>query len=179
MPTIEGLIRMDMIIQREETKEWFKEHPHCHNLLLRGYKEAISDMTSSVLADPRSSCNSHIVNNEFVSNPAYFMGFETLPDQRLFVLSCIYVFPQYRKMGFGTHLMNSSKALVRDQAAIQVAVEEEKLPILDAYYRRHDFKTTGTLRKNIFGRGYVDYFWFVKKIELIDLPTGTIVKQIN
>ena len=170
---------MDMIIQREETEDWFKDHPHCHDLLRQGYREAISDMTGSVLSDPRSSRNSHIVNNDFVSNPGYFMGFEALPDQRLFVLSCIYVFPQYRKMGFGAHLINSSKSLVRDQAAIQVAVEEEKLPVLDAYYRRHDFKTTGTLRKNLLGRGYVDYFWSAKKIELIDLPNATIVKPIN
>lgn len=170
---------MDMIIQREETEDWFKEHPHCHNWLRQGYREAISDMTSSILTDPRSSCNSHIVNNKFESNPVYFMGFEALPEQCLFVLSCIYVFPQYRKAGFGTHLINSSKAMVRYQGAIQVTVEEEKLAVLDAYYRSHDFITTGAVRKNMLGKAYVDYFWSGKSIKLIDHPNGTIVKPIN
>ncbi len=66
-----------------------------------------------------------------------------------------------------------------DKAAIQVAVEEEKIPKLDEFYKKHDFITTGTIRKNSFGRGYVDYFWSVKRMELIDLPNGTIVKPVN
>ncbi|OOE81416.1 hypothetical protein BZG72_11155 [Salinivibrio sp. PR6] len=170
---------MDMILQREETEEWFEDFPHCHDFFLQGYVEAISDMTESVLTDPRSSRNMHVVNNNFEKEPIYFMGFEARPEERLFILSCIYVFPQHRRSGFGTHLINSAKAMVADQGAIQVAVEEEKLSELDAYYKRHDFKTTGIAKKNAGGRAYVDYFWSGKPIQLIDCPGGTLVKPLN
>jgi hypothetical protein len=43
------------VIEQQETKEWFAECPHCHDLLLQGYKEAISDMTNSVLKDSRAT----------------------------------------------------------------------------------------------------------------------------
>ena len=66
---------MGMIIQQDETEDWFKEYPCCHSSLLQDYKEAISDMTDQILIDPRSSKNTHIVNNEFVTQPTYFMAF--------------------------------------------------------------------------------------------------------
>lgn len=170
---------MDMVIQKEELRDWFKDYPHCNEFLKQGYQEAISDMTDNILSDPRSSRNTHVVNNEFVNQPAYFMGFEALPEQHLFILSCIYVFPEYRKQGLGTHLINTAKALVKDQGAIQVAVEEEKLPSLNRYYKKHGFITTGTLRKNLLNKGYIDYFWSAKNIELKDIQYGTAVKPID
>ena len=136
-------------------------------------------MTDQILIDPRSSRNTHIVNNEFVTQPAYFMAFETLPEDQLFILSCLYVLPEYRNRGFSSHLINMAKTLVKNQAAIQVAVEEEKLLKLDAYYKKQGFITTGTCRKNSRNIGYVDYFWSAKKIELIDLPNGTAVKPVE
>lgn len=170
---------MDMIIKKEETNEWLKDYPHCQEFLIKGYREAILDMTNNILSDPRSSKNSYILNNEFENQPIYFMGFESLSEQSLFILSCIYVFPAYRKKGFGTHLINTSKTWVKNQAAIQVAVEEEKIFYLDSFYKNHGFITTGIVKKNMLNRGYVDYFWSANNIQLKDVPAGTVVESIS
>ena len=170
---------METIIQTHETKDWLNDYPHCHGYLLQGYKEAISDMTDNLLLDPRSSKNFHVLNDDFINTPAYFMGVNAQPEKRLLILSCLYVFPGFRGRKLSSHLLNTAKHMVQDKAAIQVAIEEHKIDLLAPFYQKHDFQTTGTLRKNSIGKGYIDYFWSGKKIELIDGPTGTIIKPIN
>ena len=169
---------MDIVIQPYEMKEFLKQNSHCHNSLLQGYKEAISDMTDSILSDPRSSKNTHMMNENFVHTPKYFIGFVIQPD-RMFVLSCLYVFPEFRGKGLGEEVLNAIQAMVGVQGAIQVAVEEEKLPLLDRFYKKHSFQSTGALRTNVYGKGYVDYFWSGQPIKLIDYPEGTRVLLLD
>jgi len=170
---------MDSIIENHELADWINDYPRCEDYLLCGYREAISDMTGCLFTDPRSLKNNHIVNNNFENNPAYFIGFNAQPEQRLFVLSCLYVFPEYRHKGFGNHLINVSQSLVRDQGAIQVAVEEEKLELLKPFYEQYGFQTTGTVRTNLLGKGYVDFFWSDKAIRLSDSPNGTLIEPVT
>ncbi len=171
---------MDMFIERKETKDWLEDFPYCHSALLSGYKESISDMTNSILTDPRSSRNTHIVNGDFERTPIYFMGFELIPEQSLFVLSCLYVFPGHRNKGYGRHLIDIAKRKVSNQMmAVQVAVEVEKLEKLSEFYTKLGFKTTNAVKTNFLGKSYVDYFWSAKNIKLTDIPIGTVIDPIN
>jgi GNAT superfamily N-acetyltransferase len=166
----------DMLIQQGEFSEWLSEEPHVVPALLEGYRAAISDIGSNLLTDPRSSKNTHVVNAEFRTQPRYFMGFQPFTEKRQFILSCLYVFPQFRGNGFAKHLLDTAKQIVRDQGFIQIAVEEGKIHELDGLYKKQGFISTGDIISNGFGMAYRDYFWSGKRITLSRVG-NTIVVQ--
>ena len=169
---------MDMLIKNEELTDWLKEQPQVVAPLLQGYKEAISDMSSDLLIDPRSSKNIHIVNPEFETEQKYFMGMEPLPERHQLIISCLYVFPTFRGMGYGKHLIDFAKNLVQDQGFIQVAVEKESIDRLDLFYKNLGFKTTEDIFTNLIGKSYKDYFWSGKEIELTRIGDSIAVKPL-
>ena len=168
----------DMLINEKEFPEWLSAEPHLIPPLLQGYREAISDMGYDLLTDPRSSRNTHIVNCEFVTLQQYFMGFQYTPGQHEFVISCLYVFPMFRNLGLGTHLINSAKQFVQDNWFIHVSVEKHKIYQLDSFYRRQGFVTTNDIFTNPLGMAYKDYFWSGKDIELIREGNRIAVKPL-
>lgn len=158
----------DMLIQQKEFSKWLSDKPHLVTPLLKGYKEAISDMGSDLLTDPRSSKNTHIMNPGFVTQQRYFMGFQyigTSGCSRL-IVSCLYVFSMFRRTGLGTHLVSTAKQLVQDKGYIQVAVEKQKIHQLDRFYRDQGFISTDDIFTNASGMAYRDYFWSGKPIAL-------------
>lgn len=156
----------DLFIPQEELSEWLSDEPHLVAPLLQGYNDAISNMGGNLLTDPRSSKNSHVLNPEFAKQQRYFMGFQPLPERFQFVLSCLYVFPAFRGAGLGKHLVNTAKQMIQDKGIIQVAVEEQKIPQLDRFYKNQGFRSTDDIISNGFGMAYRDYFWSGKKIFL-------------
>jgi GNAT superfamily N-acetyltransferase len=157
---------LDIFVPQNEFSEWVSEEPHVVPALLEGYRAAISDMGSNLLTDPRSSNNAHVVNPDFANHPQYFMGFQPMPERHQFILSCLYVFPQFRGVGFAKHLLESAKQMVRDQGFIQVAVEEGKILQLDSFYKNQGFISTDDILQNGSGMAYRDYFWSGKRITL-------------
>lgn len=159
-------MQYDMVIQRHELKSWLKDNPTCKDYLSQGYRDTISDIKRNVFSDYRARLNDHIVNYEFRIDPKYFFSFRIDPIQsHLMIIGCLYVFPNYRKEGFGSHMINRIKDMVRENV-VQVAVEAEKCNQLTPFYQRHGFKTTGKINTNELGRGYVDFFWSAKNYEL-------------
>jgi len=157
---------LDIFVPQNEFSEWVSEEPHVVPALLEGYRAAISDMGSNLLTDPRSSKNAHVVNPDFANHPQYFMGFQPMPERHQFILSCLYVFPKFRGVGFAKHLLESAKQMVRDQGFIQVAVEEGKILQLDSFYKNQGFISTDDILQNGSGMAYRDYFWSGKRITL-------------
>lgn len=166
----------DMFIPQNEFIEWVSEEPHVVPALLEGYRAAIFDMGSNLLTDSRSSKNAHVVNQNFATRPQYFMGFQPLLERHQFILSCLYVFPQFRGAGLAKHLLNTAKQMVRDQGFIQVAVEEEKIPQLDNFYKNQGFISTDDIIPNGFGMAYRDYFWSGKRITLSRIGNAITVQ---
>ncbi|UCV01156.1 GNAT family N-acetyltransferase [Acidovorax radicis] len=154
----------DLFVQQEEFSEWLSDEPHLLAPLLQGYGDAISDMGGNLLTDPRSSKNAHVLNPDFAKQQRYFMGFQHKQFQ--FVLSCLYVFPAFRGAGLGKHLVNTAKQMVQDKGFIQVAVEQQKIPQLDRFYKDLGFLSTDDIISNGFGMAYRDYFWSGKKFSL-------------
>lgn len=170
---------MGIIVTNEETKDWLMEEPKANEYLLEAYKAAISDMTDDILLDPRSSQNTHLINENFSSDPQYMMAFQAQTEKKLFIISCLYVFPHMRCKGMARFLINQAKLWVRDQGVIQVAVEENQLDRLSSFYSSLGFQTTCHIHFNLLGKGYVDYFWSGKKIRLKNGVAGTIVSPVE
>lgn len=166
----------DMYIPAEELQEWLNESKSVGKHLLQGYRGAISNMTNDIISDPRSANNSHIVNSDFSPNPKYMMGFTPYPSQSKFILSCLYVFPEHRGIGLGTHLIHTAQQLVKDKAFIQVAVEEKQIEFLDPFYKKQGFKTTGDRIKDPAGMVYQDYFWASFPLKLERVGRAIIVR---
>lgn len=156
----------DMYIPNNELSEWINESETIKNEVLRCYKETISDMTDNVLNDPRSNNNHHIVNPDFNQTPKYLMGFFPDMENNQFILSSLYVYPDYRGKGFGKKLVNAAQSFVTDKGFIQVAVEESEISNLDEFYKKLGFLTTGDKIPNVVGKVYQDYFWSERKFSL-------------
>lgn len=163
---------MNMIIQSEETKEWFIEEPHSKDAVFKAYKETIPDILDDLLIDPRSSQNTHIVNRDFSHMPRYLAAFNANAETRLLVLSVLYVFPQFRKQGFGSYLVDQLKLIVRDIGVMQVAVNEADIERLHSFYTKRGFITTREIIPNLKGLKYLDYFWSGRKIKIARRPDG-------
>ena len=155
-----------MYIAENEFSEWLNESEAIKNAVLQCYKETISDMSDNLLTDPRSCNNHHIINPDFSQNPKYMMGFYPDKQNNQFILSALYVFPEYRGNGFGKKLVKTAQSLVQDRGFIQVAVEESEIDNLDSFYTNLGFLTTGDKIPNAIGKVYQDYFWSGKKITL-------------
>lgn len=159
-------MNFDMIIQRHELKSWLKENPTCKEYLSQGYKETIRDIKKNVFSDYRATLNDHILNSDFRINPKYFYSLRLDPNQsNLLVITCLYVFPKYRKNGFGSYMINRIKDMVRENV-VQIAVEADKCDFLSPFYLRHGFKTTGVINTNELGQSYMDFFWSAKNYVL-------------
>jgi GNAT superfamily N-acetyltransferase len=174
----QGAFMPDLFIPQEEFSEWLYDEPHLVTPLLQGYSEAISDMGGNLLKDPRSSKNAHVLNPDFAKQQRYFMGVQPLPEQFQLVLSCLYVFPEFRGSGLGKHLINTAKQMIQDKGFIQVAVEEQKIPQLDSFYKNQDFLSTDDIIPNGFGIAYRDYFWSAKKISLSRIGNTIAVQPL-
>lgn len=162
---------MDMFIKKSEVKEWFSEEPHSEKAVFKAYKETITDILNDLLIDPRSAPNSYIVNQDFSTTPKYLAAFTSDQDNHL-VLSVLYVFPEYRNRGYGTHLIQQLQQLVNDSGVIQVAVDDVEIQRLNSFYVNLGFKPTGEIIPNVFGKKYQDYFWSGREIEIKRLSSG-------
>jgi GNAT superfamily N-acetyltransferase len=108
------------------------------------------------------------------------MGYNVDNQNRLLILSCLYTFPKYRNQGYAKLLVEDIKLEVsKGFGTIQVAVERHKLAYLRNFYLKRGFKTTGTIRTNPKGIGYMDFFWSDREFELIDSVMGTLIKNVE
>ncbi|WP_225624009.1 GNAT family N-acetyltransferase [Vibrio panuliri] len=161
-----------MLIQNHEVRDWFSEEPRSLKKVFQAYEETISDILPNLLIDPRASVNSYIVNQDFRNTPKYLAAFNANAQTRLFVLSVLYVYPEFRKQGYGNHLIQQVQNMVGSSGVVQVAVEENDVSRLHDFYIKHSFKTTGELIPNQFGKKYCDYFWSGRAIEINKTPDG-------
>jgi len=157
---------LDILVKKDEFREWLAEEPQVILPLLEGYKAAISDMGSNLLLDPRSTGNDHIINPEFSTEPRYFMGYQANRERQEFIISCLYVFPALRGRGHAKRLIDIAKKVVNTGGFIQVAVEESKINELDGFYKKHGFISTNDIIPNALGVAYRDYFWSGRTITL-------------
>lgn len=155
-----------MCIQKDEFLKWVEEEPMVIAHLLEGYGATISDLSSEIRVDPRVRANDHIVNHDFLTCPRFIMGFQRLYEKKQFVLSCLYVFPAFRRQGYATKLINIAKHIVQTGGYIHVAVEKEKLSYLHDFYIRQGFISTNKTIANPIGVEYQDYFWSGRSIRL-------------
>jgi GNAT superfamily N-acetyltransferase len=121
-----------MLVQKDEFLEWLEEEPVVIQYLLDGYAAVISDIRTNICTDPRALANDHIVNSDFSICPRFIMGFQPLRAKKQFILSCLYVFPKFRRLGYATKLFGFAKKVVQSGGYIHVAVEKEKLSYLHA-----------------------------------------------
>lgn len=164
---------MDMLIKNHEVRDWFREEPNSYKKVYKAYSETIRDILPDLLVDPRASINSYIVNHDFRTEPKYLAAFNASPENRLFVLSVLYVYPEFRNLGYGNHLVNQMQAMVGEHGVIQVAVDDEDVARLNGFYIKHKFQTTGELIPNQMGKKYCDYFWSGRPISINRLSDGT------
>ncbi len=169
-------MQTDIVIQSHELKRWLKNYPSAKDYLAEGYKATISDISKNVFSDNRAKTAHHAINTNFVSEPKYFCSFRQDETQPLVAIHCIYVFPKYRNLGYGKHIVSQMKNYVRDQGILQVAVETEKVELLSEFYLSLGFKTTGVSHINEIGKGYVDYFWSYKPYKLHDEDNQTLLQ---
>jgi GNAT superfamily N-acetyltransferase len=169
----------DMLIKEDELVDWVSENPQVIPALLEGYQAAISDMGSNLLTDIRVLKNVHVINDDFLTIPKYFMGFHTIPKSPRFILSCLYVFPEFRGQGLAKRLLNSAKTMVNNKGFIQAAVEEIKINNLDAFYKENGFISTNDIISNSAGMAYRDYFWSLNGIVLSRQGNLIMVQPVN
>jgi len=137
---------------------------HSKKHLEKAYSETMPYFTGSPLHDHNFILNSHILNEDFSTNPKYILGYRTNLEDGIFLVACLYVFPEYRNKKIGYNLINDIKENipVAKGVIIQLCISENQKDILHPYYESQGFTTTGIENRE----GLIDYFWWNKKLNL-------------
>lgn len=169
-----------MIIKKEENKEIKVDNPNIYKYLIQGYKECMPDLSDKLIENKYFE-NNHFMNQDFETNPKYFVAFDdsTVSENSIVTISVLYVFPEYRGNGFAKDLIDNLKYLSKNNIILQVAIYENKFKELKSFYEKLDFKTTGipTIPDSLNIR-YFDMFWCNIPLELKYSPIGTMIKRL-
>lgn len=85
-------------IKRYKNKEIKYNNLKIYKYLIQGYKEYMPNLYDKLI-DNKYFENNHIINQDFETNPKYFVAFDDSMVRKngIVTIGALYVFPEYRK----------------------------------------------------------------------------------
>lgn len=162
-----------VLVKPSESREWLTRSEPAYQALLKAYRETMPYSPPDLFSDSNFRRNSHIINSDFSINPKYVAGYSTDFKNGILILSCLYIFPKYRKHGIATELLNTLKQNIPFEKGviIQLCISREQHSSLHDFYTSRGFVTTGIPNSE----SLIDYFWWHKELKLSMTPGNTHV----
>jgi len=147
-------------INKDEARKLAIENHKIMAFFKAGYSEALHLTNDKVMNDKLVKPNDYFVNDDFESNPIWFVAHYS--DRIYRVLRVIFVHPDHRCKGIGAGIIRSLQDSKFTEKFLQLGVQTtpiERFEKLNALYSRLGFKRNPIAIDHGGGHQFHDYFW--------------------